>query len=300
MGKTSFIKNVVNHDNLNKEIIECIEKMQSLNLFKKDILSEKKEFDLLKEAKSTDLRISKKATDKLCRYFSKFTFNQAKIKFNSIGKKINFEDLFAEANIGILVAIKNFKLEKWGIQQENGVKLRFSSYAKWWVKNTLNDYCLKNSSSVKFCTTKEDEKVFYNIASTISKLKLNKSCCELDNKEISRVVNKLNKDHPLGPKVKDYNVKKYINSINTSNSENDFENYFFDKSLIKSKDDQLKIDSRLDCEKILTNKEYNIFNYHLSGYGLEEIAKEFKSNKESIRQIIILSKKKLNPEKNFI
>ncbi len=293
-------KSAENQSIINDEIVDCIKKMQSTNLFPKDVLSECQEFALLKEAKSDNSKISQNATNKLSRYFSKYAFKQAKIKFNSIGKKINFEDLFAEANIGILIAIKNFKVEKWGTQQEDGVKLRFSSYAQWWVKNTLNDYCLKNSSSIKFCTTKEDEKVFYNIASTINKLKINKSCCDLDNKEISRVVKKLNKDHPLGSKVKDYNVKKYIDSINISNSEKDFENYFFNKSLIESEATQLKIDSRLDREKILTNKEYNIFNYHLAGYGLEEIAEEFKSNKESIRQIIISSKKKLNTEKKYI
>ena len=70
--------------------------------------------------------------------------------------------------------------------------------------------------------------------------------------------------------------------------------------MIKSKYDQLKIDSRIDLEKLLNNKEYNIFNYYLAGYGLEKIAKEFKSNKESIRQIIISSKSKLNTEKNYI
>jgi RNA polymerase sigma factor (sigma-70 family) len=297
-NKTS--KSVLEHSKINREIVDCIRKMQSVNLFAKDVLSEDQEYSLLKEAKSNDEKISKKAIDKLSRYFSKFAFKYAKIKFNSIGKKINFEDLFAEANIGILIAIKNFKVEKWGTQQEDGVKLRFSSYAQWWVKNTLNDYCLKNSSSIKFCTTKEDEKVFYNIASTINKLKINKSCCELNNNEISRVVKKLNKDHPLGPKVKDYNIKKYINSINISNSEIDFENYFYEKSLIKSEDDQVKIDSRLDREKLLTNKENNIFNLYLAGYGLEKIAEEFKSNKESIRQIIISSKSKLNTEKNYI
>ena len=285
-------KSALNHSNINREIVDCIEKMQSINLFAKDVLSEDQEYSLLKEAKSDDEKISKKATDKLSRYFSKFAFKHAKIKFNSIGKKINFEDLFAEANIGILIAIKNFKIEKWGIQQENGVKLRFSSYAQWWVKNTLNDYCLKNSSSIKFCTTKEDEKVFYNIASTINKLKINKSCCDLDNKEISRVAKKL--------KVKDYNVKKYINSINVSNSEIDIETYFFNNSLIKSKEDQLKIDSIIDAKRLLSNKEYNVFNYYLAGYGLENIAEKFKSNKETVRQLIISSKTKLNTEKKLI
>ena len=289
-NKTS--KSVLEHSKINREIVDCIEKMQSINLFAKDVLSEDQEYSLLKEAKSNDEKISKKATDKLSRYFSKFAFKHAKIKFNSIGKKINFEDLFAEANIGILIAIKNFKIEKWGIQQENGVKLRFSSYAQWWVKNTLNDYCLKNSSSIKFCTTKEDEKVFYNIASTINKLKINKSCCDLDNKEISRVAKKL--------KVKDYNVKKYINSINVSNSEIDIENYFFNNSLIKSNEDQLKIDSIIDAKRLLSNKEYNIFNYYLAGYGLENIAEKFKSNKETVRQLIISSKTKLNTEKKLI
>ena len=289
-NKTS--KSVLEHSKINREIVDCIEKMQSINLFTKDVLSEDQEYSLLKEAKSDDEKISKKATDKLSRYFSKFAFKHAKIKFNSIGKKINFEDLFAEANIGILIAIKNFKIEKWGIQQENGVKLRFSSYAQWWVKNTLNDYCLKNSSSIKFCTTKEDEKVFYNIASTINKLKINKSCCDLDNKEISRVAKKL--------KVKDYNIKKYINSINVSNSEIDIENYFFNNSLIKSNEDQLKIDSIIDVKKLLSNKEYNVFNYYLAGYGLENIAEKFKSNKETVRQLIISSKTKLNTEKKLI
>ena len=285
-------KSAVNQSKINREIVDCINKMQSLNLFKKGVLTEDQEYDLLKKTKSKDTKTSQIATDKLSRYFSKFAFKQAKVKFESIGKKIHFEDLLSEANIGVLIAIKNFKLEKWGIKQENGIKLRFSSYAQWWVKNTLNNYCLKNSSSIKFCTTKEDEKVFYNLRDTLDKLKINKFCCDLNKDDISKVARKL--------KVKDYNVKKYINSINISNSENELENYFHENSLKQFKDDQLKVDTKIDLEKLLSNKEYSIFNYYLAGYGLEKIAKEFRSNKETIRQIIISSKSKLNLEKNYI
>ena len=285
-------KSASKHSKINQEIVDCIKKMQSINLFPRDQLSEKQEYDLLKAAKSNDIKISRKATDKLSRYFSRFAFKHAKIKFETIGKKINFEDLFAEANIGILIAIKNFKIENWGIQQGNGVKLRFSTYAQWWVKNTLNDYCLKNSSSIKFCTTKEDERVLYNIASTLKKLKINKSCCDLNNKEISKVAKEL--------KVQDFNIKKYINSINVLNSENDIEDYYLNYSYITAQEEQLKIDSRIDTKTLLNSKEYIIFNYHLAGHGLDYIAKKLKSNKESVRQIILSSKKKLNPEKNFI
>ena len=285
-------KKAVTHTEISREIVDCIEKMQSINLFAKEILTEDQEYKLLKEAKSNDTKISRIATDKLSRYFSRFAFKHARIKFETIGKKINFEDLFAEANIGILIAIKNFKIEKWGIQQGNGVKLRFSTYAQWWVKNTLNDYCLKNSSSIKFCTTKEDERVLYNIASTLKKLKINKSCCDLNNKEISKVAKEL--------KVQDFNIKKYINSINVLNSENDIEDYYLNNSYIAAQEEQLKIDSRIDTKTLLNSKEYIIFNYHLAGHGLDYIAKKLKSNKESVRQIILSSKKKLNPEKNFI
>lgn len=292
MGNKKTSENFGNDTKINQEIIDCIKKAESLKLFKKEILSEDEEFSLLKQAKSEDLNISKKATDKLSRYFSKYAFNQAKLKFNTIGKKINFEDLFAEANIGILLAIKKFKLEKWGIQQENGIKLRFSSYAQWWVKNTLNEYCLKNSSSIKFCTTKEDEKVFYNITDTLNKLKINKSCCDLNKIEISKIAKKL--------KVKTYHINKYINSINILNSEKDINNYYFENSCIKSKEEELKINSTIDAKIILNKKEYNIFNHYLAGYGLEKIAEKFNSNKESIRQLIILSKSKLNLEKKII
>ncbi len=282
----------VNNTQVNREILDCIEKMQSVNLFAKDILSENQEYTLLKEAKSDNEKISKKATEKLSRYFSKFTFKHAKIKFNSIGKKINFEDLFAEANIGVLIAIKKFKLEKWGTKQKNGVKLRFSTYAQWWIKNTLNEYCLKNSSCIKFCTTKADEKVFYNITSTLNKLKINKSCKDLDSNEITKVAKKL--------KVKDYNVKKYIDSINVSNSEVDIENYYFRNSLIKSREEQNKLERDIDLESILKKKEYSIFLKYSEGFGLEEIAEEVDSNKETVRQIIISCKKKIISEKKLI
>jgi len=38
----------------------------------------------------------------------------------------------------------------------------------------------------------------------------------------------------------------------------------------------------------------------MAGHGLEKLAEKFKSNKETIRQILISSTKKLNPEKNLI
>ena len=40
-------KSTVNQLKINKEIVDCIKKMQSLNLFNNDILTEQEEYNLL-------------------------------------------------------------------------------------------------------------------------------------------------------------------------------------------------------------------------------------------------------------
>ena len=281
-----------NQARINQEILDCINKLKSLKLFSNNILSPAEEYSLLKDSQSKDSKISKKATDQLIRSFFKLGFKEAMIKFNIVGRKVNFEDLLSETSIGILTAIKKFNLERWGKENENGVKLRFSTYAKWWIKNNLSDYCLKNSSCIKFCTTKDDEIVFYNINSIIKEIAPDKQCCELNKNEISKIAQQL--------KVNEKNVRKYINSINISYCENDLEKYFIEKSYQNSIDDQEKLNKKIDKENILSEFEKSVYNEYTLGNGLEFIAKKFKSNKETIRQILIISTKKINPEKKII
>ncbi len=291
MGKKTAT-NQTSVNRINSEILSCIEKLHTIKLFKNEIISENEEYELLKNSKSENTKVSKKAIDKLSRSFFKFSFKHAIEKFRSTGGKVNLDDLVSEASIGVLIAIKNFQLNKWGIAHENGAKLRFSTYARWWIKSYLNDYCIKNSSMIKFCTTKDDEKVFYQIGNTIKKLNIEKKCCELDNKEIQLVANKLN--------VNTINIKRYINCMNISNSEKEteifLENYAFDHY----EEDQEKIDNNIDKNNfLLSEKELAIYNNYIQGHNLEKIAKKFKSNKETIRQSLISSAKKIYPEKKF-
>lgn len=66
------------------------------------------------------------------------------------------EDLIQEGNIGLMKAVKNFKLEH---------KVRLYSYALIWIKAEMQSYILKNWKLVKIGTTKDLKKLFFNFKS---------------------------------------------------------------------------------------------------------------------------------------
>ena len=71
-------KIILENSQINIEIIDSIEKMQSINLFAKDILSEDQEYKLLQAAKSNDTKISRKAANKLADIFQNSHLNTQK------------------------------------------------------------------------------------------------------------------------------------------------------------------------------------------------------------------------------
>ena len=262
------------------EISDCANKLQSCNVFNTTLLTEQEEYSLLKSAKTSSKQSSDKAKDKLVKHFFKFAFKEAKRKFLSIGGKINFEDLLSEANLGLLTAINKFKLELHGTQSSEGNNnIRFSGYAKIWIDNCLNNYCLANSSVIKFCTTKADIKIINNIAKALEYLKIYKSCCELTENDITKL------SKVLGVETK--YIKKYIGAMNVSNFElnNKVDNkYRFINDEEEFNKHQTSIENKIDQQKLLNFQELNLHNLYCEGYNLEQIAGKTDSNKETVRQ----------------
>lgn len=65
-----------------------------------------------------------------------------------------FADLIQEGNLGLLRAAESFEPNR---------ELRFSTYAKWWIKAYLQDYILKNWSIVRTGSTTAHKVLFFNL-----------------------------------------------------------------------------------------------------------------------------------------
>jgi RNA polymerase sigma-32 factor len=85
----------------------------------------------------------------------------AKIANGYRGYGLPMADLISEGNVGILQALKKFDPEK---------GFRFSTYAVWWIKASIQEYVLKSWSLVKVGTTASQKKLFFNLRRLKQKL----------------------------------------------------------------------------------------------------------------------------------
>jgi RNA polymerase sigma-32 factor len=85
-----------------------------------------------------------------------------KVAHEFLGYGHPLEDLVQEANLGMLRALRHF---------DPGRNVRFISYATWWIKAYLKNYCTYNVSLVRFGTTADQRRCFTKVGATVNRLR---------------------------------------------------------------------------------------------------------------------------------
>jgi len=93
----------------------------------------------------------KDALDELITAYIRFA---VRIASGFRGYGLPLGDLVQEGNVGLMQAAERFDPEH---------KVRFSTYASWWIMASIQDFVLRNSSIVRVATTPSQRRLFFNL-----------------------------------------------------------------------------------------------------------------------------------------
>lgn len=110
-------------------------------------LTRAEELDLLRRLKHGDTD----AANRLISSHLRFVLHIAR-RYRSHGHPLT--DLLQEGTVGLLEAVKRFNPER-------GVRL--STYSMWWIRASIQDYCIRSRSLVKIGTTAAQKALFLNL-----------------------------------------------------------------------------------------------------------------------------------------
>ncbi len=213
------------------------------------------------------------------------------------GYGLSMAEMISEGNMGLLYAIEKFEPDK---------GFRFSTYALWWIKASVQKYILNSWSLVKIGTTAAQKKLFFNLRKIKNKLNV------MDDRELSSDVLK-GIATSLDVSVQDVTdmnmrLKSHDGSLNTLiDSSSDGGSEWMD-FIADNKPNQEDVYAHAETMKYrrnlfnkalvcLNSREKDIlFKRRLcdKAVTLDDLSKTYNISKERVRQIELNSIKKLS------
>ena len=204
--------------------------------------------------------------------------------------------MISEGNIGLMYAIDKFVPEK---------GFRFSTYALWWIKASVQKYILNSWSLVKLGTTAAQKKLFFNLRKIKNQLNL------IDDRELSQNVLK-NIASSLDVSVQDVTdmntrLKSHDGSLNTvidEDADGTTEWMDFISDSKPNQEESLAHVETVRYRKRMFNKALYVLNTREKDIlfkrrlfektiTLDDLSKTYNISKERVRQIELNSIRKI-------
>ena len=195
------------------------------------------------------------------------------VKYKNYG--LNLSDLIQEGNIGLMKAAERFQLDK---------EVRFSTYAGWWIRASIQDFVLKNWSLVRIATTSKQKSLFFNLRKLKHKIHQTEHG-SIDFRTAQGIANDLNISTSDVIKM-DSRISQNDSSLNHKIIEDEDarpDDKVFEKDQVNFKKELIK-----RSLEILDDRETRIIkDRHLieDTKTLDILGKELKISKERVRQI---------------
>lgn len=263
--------------------------LQSIKKF--PILSPEEEFDLASKYQQT------KDKDLAYKLITSHLRLVVKVVSKYKGYGLPVSEMISEGNIGLMYAIDKFEPEK---------GFRFSTYALWWIKASVQKYILNSWSLVKLGTTAAQKKLFFNLRKIKNQLNL------IDDRELSQKV-LANIAQSLDVSVQDVTdmnmrLKSHDGSLNTiidGDSDGTTEWLDFISDSKPNQEEKLAHNETMQYRKQMFNKALYVLNkrekdilfkrrLYEKTITLDDLSKFYNISKERVRQIELNSIKKIS------
>jgi RNA polymerase sigma-32 factor len=209
-----------------------------------------------------------------------------KIAMGYRGYGLPVSEIISEGNVGLMQALNRFEPEK---------GFRFSTYAIWWIKASIQDYILRSWSLVKIGTTANQKRLFFKLRSAKSKIAAFESG-DLRPDQVASIASSLDvTDQDVVDMNRRLGGDKSINApLHEDGETGEWQDHLVDQSpspeaIVLEQDDRQHQHNALTAAiDVLDDRERRIFEArHLADepLTLEELAETFNVSRERIRQI---------------
>lgn len=245
------------------------------------LLEKEHELDLARRWREKQ---DEKALHELIRSYTRLVIAMAS-RFRNYGLPMG--DLIQEGNVGLMLAASRFDPDR---------DVRFSTYASWWIRSSIQDYVLRNWSIVRTGTTAAQKSLFFNLRRLRSKIESEKGQEGLDEEGRTSIATTLGvnmKD------VKDMEARLAANdqSLNATikgEGEDEWQSFLADdrpnpeEVVMGAKDAKTRSAWLAEALGELSDREQTIIRERHLGYEtvtLEDLGKQLGVSKERVRQL---------------